>query len=113
MLRKKLKSQILRYKDNKFGQIFLVIKVPRHLLTLRTFCSAMSRRTRYFDNPYPDYDGRNAVQVNPEVWTRQALSLALNIQQNGRSVLQAVDGGLYVGSGAQFLHLNNKRLLST
>jgi hypothetical protein len=62
----------------------------------------MSRRLRYFANPYPDFDGRQPVQIDPEVWKRHALDVADNIQQNFPNVLTSDDGGLYVGSGILF-----------
>jgi hypothetical protein len=67
--------------------------------TTKAFFLTMSRRLRYFDNPYPDYDPRNPIQVSPEIWRRQAFNLAETIQQNRQKVLDSVDGGLYVGSG--------------
>jgi hypothetical protein len=59
----------------------------------------MSRRLRYFANPYSDFEGRQPVQIDPEVWKRHALDVADNIQQNFPKVFSSDDGGLYVGSG--------------
>lgn len=52
---------------------------------------------RFFNNPYSDYDMRQEVVVDSDLWNKRVDEVASDILSHGQQVERPFDGGLYVG----------------